>query len=92
VCVARRKGASGPIVLHLVNRDYDAEAKRMRPMKNVSLMGHSTLGGRARLLAYDAEPQGLKSWTEGGATQITVPELRLWSLVVIENAPSKLGG
>ena len=84
LCVARRKGASGPVVLHLVNRDYDAEAKRMRPMKNVSLMGFSTLGGRARLLSYDAEPQGLKTWTEGGATQIKLPELRLWSLVVIE--------
>jgi hypothetical protein len=99
LCVARRKSGNWPIVLHVINRDYDAEAKRMRPMKNVSLMGLSTLGGRARLLSYDAEPQDLKTWTEGGATEIKLPELRLWSLVVIENAPGsprrvfdKLGG
>lgn len=41
---------------------------------------------------YDTEPQDLKTWPEGSATEIRLPDLRLWSLVVIEDAPSKLGG
>ena len=87
LCVARRKGAAGPVVLHLVNRDYDAVTKRVRPAKDVSIMGSSALGGRdgrARLLSYDAEPQALKTRPEGGAAEIKVPELRLWAMVVIE--------
>ena len=87
LCTARRKGDQGPIVLHLVNRDWDAQAKRVRPAKDVSIMGFSTLagkGGRVRLLTYDAQAQTVETWTEGGATQIKVPELRLWTLVVIE--------
>jgi hypothetical protein len=40
--------------------------------------------GRARLLSYDAEPQTIQTHAEGGATQIKVPGLRLWALVVIE--------
>jgi len=87
IVAARRKGASGPIVLHLVNRDYDAAAKRIRPAKDVTIMGLSTLagqGGRVRLLSYDAAPQSVQTRTEGGATQIKVPELRLWTVVVAE--------
>ncbi|HUU09410.1 MAG TPA: hypothetical protein VM431_02585 [Phycisphaerae bacterium] len=87
LCTVRRKGEKGPIVLHLVNRDYDAQARRMRPAKDVSIKGLSTLankGGRVRLLAYDAEPETVETSTEGGTTQIKVPELRLWTLVVIE--------
>ncbi|MCX5677260.1 MAG: hypothetical protein NTX87_19925 [Planctomycetota bacterium] len=87
IITARRKGAGGPIVLHLVNRDYDAAAKRIRPAKDVTVTLPAALAGksgRARLLSYDAEPLSVQTRTEGGATQIKVSELRLWTVVVVE--------
>lgn len=81
---ARRKGSGGPIVLHVVNRDYDAQARKIRPAKDVTLTGPAVLAGAKRLLSYDAEPQTPKVSTEGDRTRITLPELRAWTLVVIE--------
>jgi len=88
VLTVRRKGPAGPVVIHVVNRDYDASARRMRPGRGVRLRLPVPLpagmAGRTRLLAYDAEPLAAQVRTEGGAAQITVPELRIWTLVVIE--------
>ena len=87
VVTVRRKTAAGPLVLHLVNRDYDAGAKKIRPAKDVTVTLPAALGvkpGRARVLSYDAAPMPVEVRTEGAATQIKVPELRLWALVVVE--------
>lgn len=85
---ARRKGQSGPIVLHILNRDYDAEADRMRPAKGVRISFPRKmldgLSGSARLLSYDADPQDAPIETDGDTASITIPELRLWTLVAIE--------
>ena len=88
LCTARRKSETGPVVLHILNRDYDAEADRMRSAKNVRvsfprriLQG---LRGQAKLLAYDAGEQDARIETDGDTARITIPELRLWTLVVIE--------
>jgi hypothetical protein len=84
---ARRKGTSGPVVLHLVNRDYDAAAKRLRPQKDVtigSLPAGIGAGQQVQLLSYDAEPLKAVLGTEGGAMQLKVPELRVWTVAVIE--------
>ena len=86
---ARRKGPSGPIVLHVVNRDYDAQARQIRPAKDVTLTGSSVLAGAKRLLSYDAAPEAPAVRTEGGSTQVRLPELRLWTLVVIERARAR---
>ncbi|MBE3070681.1 MAG: hypothetical protein IMZ66_10650 [Planctomycetes bacterium] len=81
---ARQKGPGGPIVLHVVNRDYDAQARKIRPAKDVTLTGPAILAGAKRLLSYDAEPQTPEVSTEGDRARITLPELRAWTLVVIE--------
>jgi hypothetical protein len=84
---ARRKGTSGPVVLYLVNRDYDAAAKRLRPQKDVtigSLPAGIGAGQQVQLLSYDAEPLKAVLGTEGGAMQLKVPELRVWTVAVIE--------
>jgi len=81
---ARRKGPSGPIVLHVVNRDYDAPSRQIRPAKDVTLTGPAILAGAKRLLSYDAAPEAPTVRTEGGRTQVRLPELKLWTLVVIE--------
>jgi hypothetical protein len=88
IVTARRKGETGPIVLHAINRDYDAKSDRMRPAKNLQIRLPSGMltGLRcdARLLSYDSEPQTAKMRTEGAASIIALPELRLWTLVSIE--------
>ncbi len=88
LCTARRKGKDSPVVLHVLNRDYDASADRMRPAKNVRIsMPASFLGvrgSRANLLAYDAPPQTVQVQTEGQTSHVELPELRLWTLVAIE--------
>jgi hypothetical protein len=87
IVTARRKGAGGPVVLHLVNRDYDAAAKKVRPAKDVTVTLPAECAGksgRACVLSYDAAPQTVEVRSEGGAAQIKVPELRLWALVVVE--------
>ena len=88
LCTARRKGNTGPIVLHVLNRDYDAENDRMRPARNVEITLPATLleglQGHARLLSYDAEPRAVEVQTEGGVSSIRLPELRLWTVVAVE--------
>jgi len=88
LCTARRKGKSGPIILHLVNRDYDAKRDRTRPAKNVRITFPaamlSGLGDRAQLLSFDAQPQTVPIRTEGDTSHIELPELRLWTLVAIQ--------
>jgi len=89
LCTARRKGAAGPIVLHAINRDYDAGAKRMRPRKDVRVTLPAAalegLGGRARLLRYDGEPRETQVQISGQSAVIELPDLELWTLVVIGN-------
>ena len=85
---ARRQGDTGPIVLHVINRDYDAKSDRMRPAKNVQLRLPLTmlsgLRGYVQLLRYDGEPQTMRARSEGQTAIIELPELRLWTLAVIE--------
>jgi hypothetical protein len=88
LCTARRKGKEGPVVVHVLNRDYDAETDRMRPAGDVRItLPASILGGlrgSARLLRYDGDPQTVQLETEGDTACVRLPELRLWTLVVIE--------
>jgi len=88
LCTLRRKGEAGPIVIHVLNRDYDDKIDRMRPAKKVRLSFPASilsgLQGRARLLSYDGEPQSAKVETEGDVCYIELPELRFWTLVTIE--------
>jgi len=88
LCRARRKGQTGPIVLHVLNRDYDAKADRMRPAENVRVMLPRPmldgLHGRAQLLSYDADPQTAQIKTDLAIASIDIPELGLWTLVVIQ--------
>ncbi len=60
----------------------------MRPAKDVRvgfprriLQG---LRGQAKLLAYDGDEQDARIETDGDTARITIPELRLWTLVAIE--------
>ena len=88
LCTVMRKGDAGPIVLHVLNRDYDAEGKKMRPVKNVRIALPAAMvkgrKGEVQLLSNDAEPLAATVGTEGDTASITLPELRLWTLAAIE--------
>lgn len=77
-----KRGA--PAVVHLLNRNYDAEADDVRPLHNVRVTVRPEALGLARvqrciLYSPGAEPQELK--VEGNT--ITVPELGLWAVLRI---------
>lgn len=84
----RRKSAAGPLVVHVVNRDYDAAARTMRPAKGLRVEMPAALlaglAGRVKVLTYEAEPQTVAVKTEGGRATIILPDVRLWSVLVIE--------
>jgi len=88
LCTARRKGDTGPVVLHALNRNYDAKGDRMQPAKNVRIALPAAMlkgcGNQARLLSYDAKPQMVQIRNDGNTSFIELPELRLWTLVAIE--------
>lgn len=88
LCTARRRNHAGPIVIHVVNRDYDRKVDRMRPAKNVQISLPASmlsgLEGRVRLVSYDAQPEAVQLQSKEGVSHIELPELRLWTLVVIQ--------
>jgi len=94
VIASLRSRPGRPDVLHIVNRDYvgnlGAGWRRkdaMRPAENVGAQ-ISGLGGaqrrRATLLSYNAEPQTVDIEATGDGLRLTIPELRLWTVAVLE--------
>jgi len=84
----RRNDVSNRVVLHVLNRDYDAQAKCMKPLANVQVSIDPTLvpptQNSARLLSYDRPPAQADLVRGGNALRVRLPELRLWTLVVFE--------
>jgi len=74
-------------VLHCVNRDYDAESQKVNPQRDVSLLLRSSQLpsslSEVQIYAYDADPYSVPVQRENGSFRITLPSLRLWSLVSI---------
>lgn len=84
----RKKSESNQVVLHVLNRDYDAQAKSMKPRANVEVSLDKTLfsptKSTVRLLSYDKPPQQVELTQNAGTLRVRIPELRLWTLVVLE--------
>jgi hypothetical protein len=84
----RGKGGSGQIVLHVLNRAYNPQTKSVKVLSNVEFSVAGTLMAsakpRATLLSYDKPPQQVDLVREGDTLGLTIPELRLWTLVVLE--------
>ena len=85
---ARRKGEDGPLVLHLLNRDYDPATKHMRPRENLTIALPASmlkgLPGAVQLLPYGAKAEMSTVRTENDIARIQVPTLGLWTLVIVE--------
>jgi hypothetical protein len=90
IVVARRKDEKGPVVLHVINRDYDAAVKRMRAASSVKIEVPAALlkglKGKARRLSYDSgpEPEDVPLRVEAPAATLELARLTLWSVIVVE--------
>jgi len=88
LCTLRRHGAAGRTVLHVVNRDYDEAAGRMRPRGGLTVrLPKPLVPGRpkaARLLRYDAAPRESPILVQDDSLVVKLPELKVWTLVVLE--------
>ncbi len=78
-----------PVMVHLLNRNYDPKADAAMPQKGLTLrLRRDLLGGRkltkATLHAPRAEPLGLDLNSGREYTTITVAELGLWGIVELE--------
>jgi len=88
LCVVRCKPDSQQIVLHVLNCNYDKDKKRMNPLTQVQISfdepSMPDVRGQARILSYDATEQRIDVRRRNGLTEITLPELKLWKLVIID--------
>ncbi len=95
LCVVRRKPDSQQIVLHVLNCNYDKDKKRMNPLAQAQISfsrkgyfveesSMPDVRGQARILSYDAPEQRTDVQRRNGVTEITLPELKLWKLVIID--------
>ena len=77
---------AAPVVVHLVNRQYDGQADTMVPQRDLTIRLRADLfPGRtfdqAVLHAPDQDPQPTALQLKDGYLQLTVPQLDLWTLV-----------
>jgi hypothetical protein len=79
----RRNG--GRTVVHLLNLDYDAKSGRVRERENVQLLLPASVVGeavQARFLSYALEPMDVPLIKGEVETQLTLPSVPIWSLLV----------
>ena len=89
-----RRGA--PVVVHLLNQDYDADADAMREKRSITVgLGEGLFDGAevagVTYLTIDAEPKALpfrkeRGSKERGGIEVTVPELDLWGILRVDVA------
>jgi hypothetical protein len=84
----RKNSKTNQVVLHVLNRDYDAQTKTMRPLANVEVSLEKSLAAptkpQARLLSYDQPPQQVDLVQEADTLRVRIPELHLWTLAVLQ--------
>ncbi len=84
----RKNSGTNQVVLHVLNRDYDPQAKNMKPRSNVEVSLAKALVAptkpSAKLLSFDKPPQQVDLVQNTDAISVRIPELKLWTLVVLE--------
>ncbi|MHC5054867.1 MAG: hypothetical protein ACYTKD_09140 [Planctomycetota bacterium] len=78
-----------PVVVHLLNQDYDEKADAMRAKTDFKVRVRDgllpkTATHRATLFAPGAEPKPVTVAVEGDGLVVTVPALDLWAILKIE--------
>jgi len=78
-----------PLVIHLLNQDYDEEGDRMMVKSGVEIfLSERLMDGRSpnKVTAFTpgSDPQELEISHEGQGVVVTLPELNLWAILKIE--------
>jgi hypothetical protein len=78
--------ASAPVVVHLLNRQYDGDKDAMIPQKELTLrLRRDLLGGRkltkAVLHAPNDDPLAILLTSNEQHVAVTIPELNLWAIL-----------
>jgi len=84
--LVREKDADSPLVIHLLNRAYDADTDTMKIQESLKLrIGSGILGNRHKvsLHAPGGEACPLVTRIEDGMLVVEVSELELWALLVV---------
>jgi hypothetical protein len=85
VWVFPRMKPSGELVVHLLNIDYTPDGDRIVPARKVRVRIPAVLAGKAFRNAvahsYDHDPVALKVEREGEDLVVTLPELRVWTVL-----------
>jgi hypothetical protein len=81
---------AAPVVVHLLNRQYDGEKDAMVPQTGFTLrLGDDLVGGRrftkAMLHAPKQDPIELALSTDQQHTVVRVPKLGLWAILTLDN-------
>jgi hypothetical protein len=86
--VLRREANGKSAVCHLLNRDYDAAADRVRPTGPFTLtIAPEAIGSKlskAVLYVPGTEPQPLRAGRDGRGLTTEVPSVGLWGVVLLE--------
>ena len=87
LCTLRRR-ADGATALHVLNLDYDKDAKKFRPAADVRLRLPGGLlpagASKARMLSYDGPPTEGPLTPDGEFVRINLSALRMWTVVAFE--------
>ena len=86
--MVRKNDKSNQVVLHVINRNYDAQSKVTKPLANGAVSLDKALfsptKSTATLLSYDRPPQQVDVVRRADELAVRIPELKLWTLVVLE--------
>jgi len=84
----RKRSGTNQTVLHVLNRDYDAQTKSMKPLANVEVILDKNLVSPttpvAKLLSYDKPAQQTELVQNADTVSVRIPELKLWTLVTLQ--------
>ena len=97
LCTIRQKEKMGPVVIHLLNLNYNIEKEQMQVINNLDISIRKSIWGEvipdtfnhgqikyARILAYDRKEQLVPISVEEEKLKIKLPGLGLWSMIVLE--------
>jgi hypothetical protein len=88
LCTVRKNSKNAQVVLHVVNLDYDRDSKRMNRQGQVEISFEEPAVGdtaaRAKILSFDGAPRTIPLQRQDHRIVLTLPELNLWSIAVLE--------
>ncbi len=83
------KDSTAPIVIHILNAGYDWDENRIPPVTNLTIhMDTAMAGGKMprniTCLSPGHPPLNLPFYAQSNTVTISIPQLELWNLIVIE--------